>query len=108
MKILYLKGYKWLLSMNQRVRNGFFGYRRYQALAKLIKPFLKNIKVKGRQCPHQKELCSWASVRFQYQSSIINVDTDALPTYPISIKANYWKRVLINKLQNSFQLKLTI
>ena len=56
MKILYLKGYKWLLSMNQRVRNIFFGYRRYQALAKLIKPFLKNIKVKGLQCPHQKKI----------------------------------------------------
>ena len=29
MKILYLKGYKWLLSQNQQI--------------KLIKPFLKNI-----------------------------------------------------------------
>ena len=51
MKILYLKGYKWLLSQNQRVRNDFFGYRRYEALAKHMKPFLKNIKVKGSQCP---------------------------------------------------------
>ena len=41
MKILYLKGYKWLLSLNQRVRNDFFGYRRYKALAKHINPFLK-------------------------------------------------------------------
>ena len=46
MKILYLKGYKWLLSHNQRVRNEIFGYRRYDALAKHIKPFLKNIKSK--------------------------------------------------------------
>ena len=52
MKILYLKGYKWLLSQNQRVRIDFLGYRRYEALAKHIKPFFKkNIKVKGRQCP---------------------------------------------------------
>ena len=50
MKILYLKDYNWLLSQNQRVRNDFFGYRRYWALANHIKPFLKNIKVKGRQC----------------------------------------------------------
>ena len=39
MKILYLKDYKWLLSQNQRVRNDFFGYRRYETLAKHIKPF---------------------------------------------------------------------
>ena len=37
--MLYLKGYKWLLSQNQRVRNDFSGYRRYEALAKHIKPF---------------------------------------------------------------------
>ena len=41
MKIFYLKGYKWLLSQNERVRNGFFDYRRYEALAKHIKPFFK-------------------------------------------------------------------
>ena len=41
MKILYLKSNKWLLSQNQRVRNGVFGYRRYWALAKHIKPFIK-------------------------------------------------------------------
>ena len=46
MKILHLKGYKWLLSHNQRVRNDIFGYRRYDAPAKHIKPFLKNIKSK--------------------------------------------------------------
>ena len=43
MKILYLKGYKWLLSQNQRVRIDFLGYRWYEALAKHTKPFLKNI-----------------------------------------------------------------
>ena len=37
MKVLYLKGYKCLLSQNQRVRNNFFGYRRYYALAKHLK-----------------------------------------------------------------------
>ena len=41
MKTLYLKGYKWLLSQNQVVRNEIFGYGRYEALAKHIKPFLK-------------------------------------------------------------------
>ena len=53
MKILYLKGCKWLLSQNQHVRSDFFGYRRYEALAKHIKPFFQtsNIKVNGRQCP---------------------------------------------------------
>ena len=50
MKILYLKGYKWLLSQNQGVRNNFFGYRRYEALAKHIKPFRQNIKGKGHHC----------------------------------------------------------
>ena len=58
MKILYLKGYKRLLSQNQRGRNDFFGNRQYWALAKQIKPFLKkNIKAKGRQCPdyHMKD-----------------------------------------------------
>ena len=39
MKILYLKGYRWLLSQNQQVRNDFSGYRGYEALAKHIKPF---------------------------------------------------------------------
>ena len=56
MKILYLKGYKWLLSQNQRVRNNFSGYRRYEALAKHIKPFRQNIKVKGHQCPDYNDL----------------------------------------------------
>ena len=51
MKIWYLKGYKCLLSQNQRVRIDFLGYKRYEALAQHINLFLKNIKVKGRQCP---------------------------------------------------------
>ena len=41
MEILYLKDYNCLLSQNQLVRNDFFGYRRHEALAKHIKPFLK-------------------------------------------------------------------
>ena len=41
MKILYLKGHKWLLSHNQRVRNDFFRYWPYETLAKHIKPFFK-------------------------------------------------------------------
>ena len=55
MKTLYLKSYKCLLSQTHRVRNDFFGYKRYEALAQHIKSFLKNIKVKGRQCPDYKE-----------------------------------------------------
>ena len=51
MKILHLKSYKWLLSQNQQLRIGFLGYRQCGALAKHIKPFVKNIKVKGCQCP---------------------------------------------------------
>ena len=39
MKILHLKDYNCLLSQNQRVRNDFPGNRRYEALAKRIKPF---------------------------------------------------------------------
>ena len=49
MEILYSKSYKWFLSQNQQVRIVFLGYMRYEALAKHIKPFLKN-KVKVRQC----------------------------------------------------------
>ena len=41
MNILYLKGYKWLLSQNQRVIIDFLGYIQNEALAKHIKPFLK-------------------------------------------------------------------
>ena len=37
--LLYLKGYKGFLSQNQKVRNDFFGCRRYEALHS--KPFLK-------------------------------------------------------------------
>ena len=50
MKILYLKGCKWLLSQNQWVRNDFFGYRWYEAVAKHIKLFITNIKLQRRQC----------------------------------------------------------
>ena len=49
MKILYLKGYKRLLRQNQRVIIDFLVYIRYEAQAKHIKPFLKNIKVTGGQ-----------------------------------------------------------
>ena len=41
MKTLSLEGSKWLLSQNQRVGNDLFGCRRYEALAKHIKSFLK-------------------------------------------------------------------
>ena len=44
MKILYLKGRKWLLSQNERVKNYFFGYSCYEALTKHIKPFNKPLK----------------------------------------------------------------
>ena len=54
MKILYLKGYLWLLSQNQRVRNVFLGYRWYRAQAKHVNPFLQNIKVKGRRSSHRR------------------------------------------------------
>ena len=40
-------GYKWLLSQNQRLRNDFFGYRRYYTRAKHIKLFKKTWKCKG-------------------------------------------------------------
>ena len=39
MKLLYLKGYRWLLSQNQQVRIYFFGYRQYEALTKHMKLF---------------------------------------------------------------------
>ena len=54
MKILYLKGYKWLLFQNQPLKNDLFDYGRYEALAKFIKSFLGNIKVKGLECPDYK------------------------------------------------------
>ena len=50
MKILHLKGCKWFLSQNQRVRNKIFVYRLYEALAKHVNLFYKNINVNGRQC----------------------------------------------------------
>ena len=36
-----MKGYKWLLYQNKQVKNDSFSYRRYEALAKHIKHFLK-------------------------------------------------------------------
>ena len=54
MNILYLKGYKWLLPQSQRVKMTFLVI---DVLVKYIKPFLKSIKVKRRQCPDYKE-CS--------------------------------------------------
>ena len=48
MKNLNLKGYKWLLSQNRKVRNEFPSYRSYEALANHIKPiFTKHCE--GRQ-----------------------------------------------------------
>ena len=44
-----MKGCKWLLSQNHRVRNDFFGYRWYEAVAKHIKLFITNIKVERSQ-----------------------------------------------------------
>ena len=41
MKILYSKGYKCLLSQNQRARNDFFGYGQYEGLAKYSQTFLR-------------------------------------------------------------------
>ena len=41
MKMLYLKGYKWLLSQNQGARIDFLCYRRYEAQATHIKSFFK-------------------------------------------------------------------
>ena len=46
MKTLYLKGYKWLISQNQQVRNDFIGHGWYEALGKDAKPtFNKILKV---------------------------------------------------------------
>ena len=64
MKLLYLKGFKWLLSQNQRVRIDFLGYIRYEALAKHIKPFLKKIKLKGRQCSDYIDINCRIAVQF--------------------------------------------
>ena len=41
MKILYSKGYKWLRSQNQRVRNKSFAYRWCDAVANHIKQLFK-------------------------------------------------------------------
>ena len=63
MKILYLKGYKWLVSQNQQVRIDFLGYLRYERLAKHIKPYLKNIKVKNVSAP---------TIGFEYHLKRVN------------------------------------
>ena len=39
MKILYLKGFKWLLSKNKRVRIDFLGYRWYEGLLSISNLF---------------------------------------------------------------------
>ena len=39
MKILYLKGFKWLLSQNKRVRIDFLGYRWYEGLLSISNLF---------------------------------------------------------------------
>ena len=41
MNILYLKRHKWLLPQNQQVKIDVLDHRRYEALAKHIKTFLK-------------------------------------------------------------------
>ena len=45
MKILYWKGYKWLLSQNKRVRIDFSGYRQHETLAKDIKLFNQHLSI---------------------------------------------------------------
>ena len=51
MKILYLKGYKWLLSQNQQKRKTFLVIEDTRHWLSVPNFFKKNIKVKGRQCP---------------------------------------------------------
>ena len=52
MELLYLKDYKWVLSQNELVRIDFLGYRRYELLAKHIKPFFqKKLKRKDAIAP---------------------------------------------------------
>ena len=45
MKILYWKGYKWLLSQNKRVRIDFSGYRQHETLAKDIRLFNQHLSI---------------------------------------------------------------
>ena len=53
MKILYLKGYKRLLSQNQQAKIESFGYRRYEALAKQN----KRVSVPGIRV-YNNQICS--------------------------------------------------
>ena len=70
MKIFFLKDYKRLVSQNQRVRNDFFGYRRYQSLAKHSKPFVR----KHHQCPDYEGkkiiLAGWTALGISGTSTI--------------------------------------
>ena len=64
MRILYFKGYKWFLSQNQRVRIDFLIYRRYEVLAKHIKPFFKKhwserMSVSGLKSIARKYIVCW-------------------------------------------------
>ena len=70
MKILYLKGYRWLLSPNQQVRVYFFGYRQYEVLTKHVKSFLKNIKKKGCQCLGYSR-CYYEAIRKFYKIQVL-------------------------------------
>ena len=51
MKVLYLKGYNWLLSQNQRVRTDFLVIDGTRHWLNISNRFLKSIKVKGHQRP---------------------------------------------------------
>ena len=86
MKILYLKGYKWLLSQNQRVRNDLFGYAWYEAVTKHIKPFLKNIKVKGHQYQDYKVTQSTTNITDK-KKWVINISSRQLTLIETSLLA---------------------
>ena len=100
MKILYLKGYKWLLSQNQRVRNDSFSHRRCETLAKHIKRFLK--KVKG---------CQWLDYRLwkwihMFKCMLMTFTLSVTPIW--TMKENKDIKVISDLLSNIILRKLRL
>ena len=80
MKSLYLKGLKRLLFQNQQVRNYFFRFRRYEALAKPIKTFLKQ-PIKFQDVGARttiKKIIKEIVKRFRFRTKVFNTKSTIL------------------------------
>ena len=112
MKILYFKGYKWLFSQNQQARTDFLGHRRYEALVKHIKPFLKNIKVKEGQylayfCGYRwplRFLVPWSSGLWIVFSNLIATPPTNLMYFSELHYSHNWQRKVLDRIIQNRQI----